>query len=559
MALKKRDKSDVSVDDSCDEENEDEEGKGGTGFSPSLLKYKTVHRLKTAACYHFLNNLMDQITVSQGDECDEDTMIRRICVKTLGKALLFNSNPEDENRILCYDHPVNIIDDYDLEKYQQLHFIKLFLISRDYRYRFFPLGCVRRKNRKLYKIPIEINKNHFKHTKYLWIRDRFNANSVVNQNTGDRSLRILPHTIQHSYHNSFVLSMKNMYEDAVLCFLGYPLIKEEFSVLKKVNRIIRPRIETFLLACSKIIPDVFNIIIYCAMKCHFSEEKRNKFFSQMLDFCKYISNFGIMEKDVLISCIFSVLTYDLHFRPEIVPEKYKEIEIKDVYRIQSYMLKYNACINISLFLKWKKNEANSDNLPVYLFEQLKDIVIDGNTIEFIPVLEAFLFLICKFDLLTEYFYIILNAVKSCPTILPRVATRLYQENEFHFAKIIERSLEPSVDLHPSHEAWITYLENKSTQIGKNTDVEKLMEDIRIIVRLLDYGKWRKSEKVWSLFNEYLFIKTKRKKRVLLKDYFKSLFQERQNWWFKFHSVELPEDINVIRDKILNFITEICIN
>uniref|UniRef100_A0A0N5B6B2 Mab-21 domain-containing protein n=1 Tax=Strongyloides papillosus TaxID=174720 RepID=A0A0N5B6B2_STREA len=554
MALKRKHNSGVLSDEGSSSELEVTEDPSET-ITPSSFRRGNVWNLRSKNCYEFLQKSFDEITLSPPDRTyGSDAILQKIFIQQLGKAILFNSNPEDPKRLICYEYPVHIIRDYDLNDSELFSMLEMFLTSFGNRYYKPNYVRVKKKFRKPSKIAVDINKNYFSHSMYIWIRDKFDINTAIYQTHNKTRSPFLSVAIQQSYHTSFVLSKKSMYEDAVLCFLGLPLVKKEFCQTKKLKKGHYSRIENFLYLWSKILPDVFNFMIYCFMKNHLSEEKRNIFFTHMLNFCENLSSYGHMERDVLISCIFSVLTYDLQFRPEIAYDKYRKIEIKDVYRNRNSMIKYDAFLNVSLFLKWRNEEGDSDKLPVYLFEQLKEIVKDGNILEFMPIFEIFIYLICKYDLVSEHLDLILNAVKNYPTVMPRVTKRFCQEKQHQIAESIERSLDPSADLHSSHESWIKYLKFKSTQLDDNTDIEVLLQDIKIIVRLLDYGKWRKKHKIWKLFDKFFFIKNDKDPCLLEK--FKIFFGERKNWWFNFHSIKVSSKTEVIRTKILNCIGEL---
>uniref|UniRef100_A0A0K0FM77 ELYS domain-containing protein n=1 Tax=Strongyloides venezuelensis TaxID=75913 RepID=A0A0K0FM77_STRVS len=556
MSLKRKHNSGVLTDEESSSESEVSEERSEK-ITRSFFKRKNVWILKSRSCYEFLQKLFDEMTLSQPYTTNGNNFtLQNIFIQQLGKALLFNSDLEDPNRLICYEYPVNIIRDYGLNDSEDFQILELFFNSFSYRYHRPDYVRVKRKFRKPSKIAVDINKNYFSHAAYIWIRDKFDIDTAVYLTHNKTRSPFLPVAIQQNYHASFILSKKSMYEDAVLCFLGLPLVRKEFCQTKKLKIGHYSRIENFLYLCSKIIPDIFNFMIYCFMKNHFNEDRRNIFISHMLNFCKNLSSYGHMERDVLISCIFSVLAYDLQFRPETIYDEYRKIEIKDVYRDRNFMLKYDAFLNVSLFLKWRNEEGDSDQLPVYLFEQLKEIVNDGDILEFMPIFEIFIYLICKYDLVSEHLDLILNAVKNYPTVTLRVAKRFCQENQPQIAKLIERSLDPFSDLHSSHESWIKYLKYKSTQLDDNTGTEVLLQDIKIIVRLLDYGKWRKKYRIWKLFDKFLFVKIN--KDPLLLEKFKVFFGERQKWWFNFHSIKVSSKTEVIRTKILNCIRELFI-
>ncbi|CEF61312.1 Hypothetical protein SRAE_0000043800 [Strongyloides ratti] len=527
----------------------------------SFKQFYYCQKLYTKKSYTYLKKYFHEMFKNSDNytnKCDLN-ILHKIYMAKAANALLFNSDPDDKNKLVCYIPPLDVIHSYHLPSHSYLFCLNTFLMGYKPHCLTERFTYASLKYRKFYKFPIEINKNYFKNTKYIWIRDKFGGNFLSDTMCDkNKKLRHTPLTIQLNYHTCFVFSMKNMYEDAIMCFLGYPINKPEFLPPNTVDTAFRSCLSNFLVLHSKIIPDILNAIVICAMKNYFSEAKRNIFFTKLLDFCKQIFHYGTMEINVPLSCIFSILTYDLHFRPEIVNESYRGIEIKDIYRIRSSMNKYNAFLIMSSFIAWKNGEIDYDKLPVNLFEQLKSI-LEENVIDYVPVLDAFICIICRFDLITDNFYIVSNAAKNYPILVPRISTRLYQENQPLFAKIIERSIEPLVDLHPSHEAWLIYLREKSDKIGRKTAPKELLEDIKIIVQLLDYGEWRKNEELWLLFNDYLFVKTKRKRIKVLKEDFKILFEERRSWWSKFHSVRLSEDTETIRTKILTYINDLFVD
>lgn len=90
--------------------------------------------------------------------------------------------------------------------------------------------------------------------------------------------------------------------------------------------------------------------------------------------------------------------------------------------------------------------------------------------------------------------------------------------------------------------------------GSLNDV--VQQNISILFHYLDLGRHREDEKAWGLLQANLQYLQNNNDINLTRHILEPFWQERNEWWPKFHTVRLPKISRRIRREILKFLMQL---
>uniref|UniRef100_A0AC35UA36 MIF4G domain-containing protein n=1 Tax=Rhabditophanes sp. KR3021 TaxID=114890 RepID=A0AC35UA36_9BILA len=299
--------------------------------------------------------------------------------------------------------------------------------------------------------------------------------------------------------------MRGHYLEACQALFKLPLVKEEFLPGKSTFYVNNSKMGQFLYKYGFVLPTVLKIITHAILTCNLPSTECNMIMGKMFECFQLFLKFSINNTGVNFASNTELMMYDLHYQPEVLKSKFSKLKMTRLERKAGMTLKMKMSIDFGSYLVWRNNDGSMNGGDEEaLLESLRDHLKEENVMDCVPLVDAFIHMSVKLKKIKDTFGDMVRIAKEHPGLISHIATRLDQLNDSERAYFISNCLEYTMKLHPSHESWVTYVQMRSLHLKNDDYMPIIMENIKILINLLDFGKWSMNDKVWYLLHLNMF-------------------------------------------------------